>query len=353
MIRSAVFAALLLVLAMLPAHGAPAPVGLFTIVEGDVVVLREAREFAAIEGLPLFAEDIVRSRDSARLARIELEGGTLLDVGPGTEVLLQPRASLAAPADRGAALYLLRGWLKVSAAAAKGATGIEVASPRIGVAMLAGSVVMHAQAQAVLAFVESGRADAIERNDGKPGAMQGLSEGDAFVVRAAGPSALARRPPADLIEGLPRAFADTLPRRAAQWRGRAAVEPAAPIAPSYAELAPWLHAEPAVRTALVKRFSPLAHEPQFRASLVAELRSLPEWGRVLFPEKYRAKTAATASARQRAAQPATASTPPATAATQPPDVNRKANGMLLPPPPTADRTDIASALAQAPKTETP
>jgi hypothetical protein len=320
MIRTALFAALALVLAALPCHGAEPALGLITIVDGDAVVVREAREFAAAEGQALRAEDIVRSRDGTRLARIELDGGTLLDLGPATELLLQPRA-FAAPAEQGTSLYLLRGWLKVTTSAAKGAPGVALASPQVGVARLVGSAVVHVAPQAVLVFLETGHADVLDRTAGKPGAVHALSDGDAFAVGAGMPGALLRRPPPDLLEGLPRAFADSLPHRAALWHGRA-VEPGPLATLRYADLAPWLHAEPALRESFVKRFSPLAREPAFRAGLVAQVRAHPEWGRVLFPERYRPKPAA---------------------------LTRRS----APPAPAPAASGAEAALAQAPRSETP
>ena len=325
MIRPALFAALLLALVTLPVHGAETSIGLFTIVEGDLVVLRETREFAAAEGLRLRSDDIVRSRDATRLARIELDDGTVLDIGPATELLLQPRAFVtpAAPAERGLSLYLLRGWLKVSTTAGKGTSSVALASPQLGVARLAGSVVVRATPQASLVFVEAGQADVFERAAGKPGAAHALKDGDAFAARGAQAGAMLRRPPPDLIEGLPRAFADSLPRRSAQWQGRI-VDAGAGSELAYADVSAWIHAEAALRPSFVQRFSPLARERRFRASLVAELRAHPEWDRVLFPEKYRPRTAALAAARRGIAPPAATHTP------------------------TAEPT-----LAQAPETETP
>ena len=63
------------VLLLLPGLGAAAPsIGMFTIVEGDAVVIRGTQKFAAAEGLPVQADDIVHSGAATRLARIEPEG---------------------------------------------------------------------------------------------------------------------------------------------------------------------------------------------------------------------------------------------------------------------------------------
>lgn len=311
MIRPAVFVALLLAFAAAPAPAAPAAadagIGLFTIVDGELSVLRGTRDFAAAEGLRLHSDDIVRSREGARLARIELEGGTVLDLGPSTELLLQPHA-FSAPADRGVSLYLLRGWLKVTASNEKGSTGVALASPQLGVARVTGSLVVHVMPQASLVFVENGKGDVFERAEGRPTGARTLTAGDSFAARSARAGELVRRPPADLIQGLPKGFVDSLPRRAALLQGRN-VEAIPGNEPAYTELAPWLHAEAALRAAFVQRFSPLARDRRFRAGLVAELRAHPEWDRVLFPEKYRPKTA-TVLARRNAAVPAPASAQP-------------------------------------------
>lgn len=276
------FAALLIAFVALHAPAASVPAqGVFTIVDGELVVLRETRQFAAVEGLRVRAEDIVRSGAGTRLARIELDDGTLVDLGPDTELMLQPHGLAG---DRAAAIYLLRGWMKVTTPAA----GLALATPRLDVRKLAGSAVLRTTPQAALVFVEAGRAELTERADGGAVAGHTLREGDAFAARAATPSATLRRPPADLIDGLPRGFVDPLPRRAAAWKGRE-VEPAAGTAVTYADASPWLHAESALRPGFVQRFTPMARDRRFRASLVAELRAHPEWDRVLFPEKYRPK----------------------------------------------------------------
>jgi hypothetical protein len=312
MIRPAAFiasAALLIACAALPARAAPASIGLFTIVEGDLVVLRETRQFPAAEGLRLRSEDIVRSGAGTRLARIELGDGTLLDLGPDTELLLQPQALAA---ERAAAVYLLRGWLKVTTRVSTpaGAAEVAIASARLDAARLAGSAVLRAMPQAALVFVESGRADVLERAGGKAGASHALKDGDAFAARAASPGAALRRPPADLIEGLPRAFADSLPRRARQWQG-SVVEAGTGTPIDYADASPWIHAEAQLRPGFVQRFAPLARERRFRTGLIAELRAHPEWDRVLFPEKYRPPPAMAGALRPKPSPAELASVPQA------------------------------------------
>jgi len=59
--------------------------------------------------------------------------------------------------------------------------------------------------------------------------------------------------------------------------------------PTYAELEPWLTAEPALRRRFPKRFGARAAEPEFRKALIAHLSSHREWQPVLFPPEINAK----------------------------------------------------------------
>ena len=292
--------------ATLPASGLAASIGIVTIVDGDVTVLRDAQRFAAAEGLRVRNDDVLRTAADTRLARIELADGTTLDLGPDTELLLQPAA--AGPlGERASTLYLARGWLKVGAAREPGVTGI--ASATLDLQRLAGTAVLSLQPGATLLFVESGSATAAEVRDGRAGKPQALADGDALVRHGGEAATIARRPPAALLATLPRAFADSLPRRAARFQARP-VEPGAAVPVSYADAARWINGEPALRVLAVARFKPRAADASFRTALVAELKSHPEWDRVLFPEKYRPKPATVARREAPAAsQPAAAEAP--------------------------------------------
>jgi hypothetical protein len=89
-------------------------------------------------------------------------------------------------------------------------------------------------------------------------------------------------PPAELRGQVPRAFVDTLPRRAERFAGRN-IEPTRPTEVAYAEIAPWVNGEAALRPAFVQRLTPRARDNGFRHALVAEMKLHPEWQPVLFP----------------------------------------------------------------------
>lgn len=295
---------------LLPAWCAAASIGIVTIVDGELAVVRDTQRFAGAEGVRLRSDDILRTGSDARLARVELTDGTTLDLGPDTELMLQPRTG-GAFGERAAALYLARGWLKIGTTGDPGVAG--VASAALDLQRLSGTAVLRAAPGATLLFVETGTAQVAEVQDGRATRAQTLRDGDAFVKRATEAAAAARRPPADLLQGLPRGFVDSLPRRASRFQA-SPVEPGEAVPVAYAEVSRWLNGEAPLRAMAVPRFTPRIADRGFRTPLVAELRAHPEWDRVLFPEKYKPKPVAVAAKR---AAPAASANATATAAPAP------------------------------------
>jgi hypothetical protein len=221
----------------LPAMAAE-PRALLTITDGPAHLLRGALKFDAAEGLTLADDDIVRTTAATRVARIEFADGRALDLGPATQVLLLSERAAQAQGWGGATAVLLAGWAKLSA----GAAVSRLVLPHAVVAGDARGVLLaHSAADgAALAFAESRGLAIVPRGSG--GAEVSLREGESWSRDAASASVRVTARLAGLRE-VPRALADTLPRRAAQLRGNAVeATDGAPI--DAAELAPWSTAEP-------------------------------------------------------------------------------------------------------------
>lgn len=290
--RDALVSLLIVAALALPAVAWPAPIGVLTIVEGEASVLRESRRFPAVEGLRVLPDDLLHTGADARLVRIELAAGGVLDLGPSTRLLLHPRFPAG---ERPAPAYLASGWLKAAAPRGDGkAPGI--ASSRFDVGELAGTVVLLASRERVVAFAEAGRATIVERRDDTALRTHALREGDAYSQRAMRDGAVAPRLPADVAAQMPRAFADSLPRRAARFDGTR-IEPANGSDVEYDDAAPWINAEPSLRGVFRQRWAARARDAKFRAGLVADLKLHPEWARVLWPEKFQPKKPAVVAHR--------------------------------------------------------
>lgn len=248
--------------------------GLLTILDGDAFLLRDASRFALAEGVALQVDDLLEVPESSQLARLELRDGVSLALGPGSKALVGPRL---AGARGGARIYLLTGWLKLSAP-----QGVEarVLSPLLDFSTVGGTVVLSRQPDGVRLFAEAGEVT-VQRSGA---AAQVLKSGELFSLDA-GPGAKPERPgrpsPA-FVAAMPRAFLAELPSRAARWQE----QPTAPrklAALTYADAQPWIDSEPALRRANLARWRPMARDPEFRRGLTAGLKAHPEWEPILSP----------------------------------------------------------------------
>lgn len=256
------------------------PAALVTVVEGTApLVVEGARALVAQPGLRLAAATIIDTQPGTTLVRVEFADGSTLDLGPDTRVMLQP-PGLAGSGPRAPAFYLLQGWAKHSTPAK--AMGAGQLAPQIELTQVAGVTVGRVTPDEALLFVESGRAQLLERRL-KGAAPLGLKGGEQYSRSGAERGVVSPRPSAALLQGLPRSFRDTLPPLAAQFKGRQ-VDPKPAPAPAYAVLKAWLTAELAIRREFPRRFAPLLQEPAFRAGLVKNLSTHPEWEPVLFPK---------------------------------------------------------------------
>jgi hypothetical protein len=222
----------------LPAMAATEPRAVLTITDGPATLLRGAQKFDAAEGLALADDDIVRTTAATRVARIEFADGRALDLGPATQVLLLSDRAAQVQGWAGASAVLLSGWAKLSA----GAAVSKLVLPHAVVAGDARGVLLaHSAADgAALAFAESRGLALVPRGTG--GAEVSLREGESWLRDAASAAVRVSGRLAGVRE-VPRALADTLPRRFAQWSGRTVdAAEGAPI--DAAELAPWSQAEP-------------------------------------------------------------------------------------------------------------
>lgn len=274
----------------------PRPIGTLTILDGEAQMIRDAAAWRMPEGTRLAAGDIVQTAPTARLVRLELAAGPAIDLGPSTRVQFAPQLR-GDPARRTATLYLLEGWLKLTQADAARDDGVLIASQALDVTGVARDVVVAVRGDAVWAFAESGAVTLAPREGGKPLAPLMLKAGE-FLERTEGGKArpeVFARPTGAFLQQVPRAFRDTLPRRAALFKADApAPKRLAPIA--YADVQPWLTAEPDLRRGFVTRWRGAARDAGFRRALDEHLAAHPEWDRVLHPEKYRPRPAAKTAA---------------------------------------------------------
>lgn len=264
-----------------------------TILDGEAQLVRGATRHALAEGVRLSKDDIVETSAKTRFMRIEFADGVILDLGPESRALLAPRFS----GERGkqaSRMHLLHGTAKLSVPKPLAPAAGSFTLGNTDVMSVARSAVFVAQGQELQVFAESGEVSLQERRTGKVAGKATLKNSEFYSRAADGKAGTYARPTGTFIQKLPRAFLDTLPSRAAVFATREV--PPKPLADvGYAEAEPWIDAE-GLRAYFVTRWKPLAQNPAFREGLAANMAKHPEWDRVLFPEKYLPKPAASAPA---------------------------------------------------------
>jgi hypothetical protein len=260
-------------------------VAVITILSVPVTVLRDAAKFEAPEGASLQAEDIVETLPFTSLTRLELDDGTIVDLGPSSRVLLKPHWASAAGSD-GAMVYLLEGWAKVTVGKPTPATKALVSTPSVDLMASAQDAVIHTHGGEAEVFAESGNLTVSVRGpDGKSSQIR-VDAGAFLVRRADGSVSNTPRPAPAFIQAVPRPFMDTLPTRLAKFKGKE-VRLGTPGRLQYADAQDWLNAEPRIRTRFVPRWRELAQDEAFRRALMAQLTLHPEWRPILMPPTVR------------------------------------------------------------------
>jgi hypothetical protein len=215
-------------------------------------------------------------------AQIEFDDGAILNLSGGARAMLT--AAQGANGEPG--VVLQPGWIKFARAKAAKGKPYRYTAPLARLSSSGATGVIHAGPEATEIFIESGAARLVELSkSGAPGAGRDFKGGEFIVRRDGQPVAVASRPSAEFVKAMPGYFRDDLAAFLPRLRNRDA-EPTREHEASYDEVEVWLKAPLAVRRGLRERFKSRAKDGQFRAKLIENLASHPEWDPILFPEKY-------------------------------------------------------------------
>jgi hypothetical protein len=272
--------------------------GVVTIVDGNARVLRGANWSKLAEGARVQDGDVVEAAERAQV-QVELGSGPIVNLAGPAELYAAAAGSREVKQPTAAEVYLPHGWLKL-AAKAPGAT-LRVRSPAGTIAASGAIAVVHAEADTIEAFMESGSAKLSEpAKGGADGAARELKAGD-FAIRGSDrPFATAGAAPRSFVAAMPRHFRDPLPTRAAQYQvARVQLVTERPI--SYAEAEPWLSSP--YRRAFLKRLQPRLADPEFRAPVIAKLQAYPEWRDLVSPAEEQTKEKADTAVPKAADKP--------------------------------------------------
>lgn len=268
--------------------------GTVTILEGDTFIYRGATRLFAVEGVRLESGDLVETAASAFM-QVERPDLSVVQFGPATRAMINAPGAHQKP-DYG--LFVLTGWCKLIGPKTDAAhdTGVDLRTPQFDLPPNPGTVVFQETPTDVTLFVERGEVKLAERQASGGSVAVPLKSGDYYARKAGLRGAVNPGSIQAFLGGMPRGFRDSLPLRIDRFRTQDVRPKDAPDF-VYADVEPWLKAEPTLRKPLVQRWRVKARNPAFRAALIANLRAHPEWDPILFPEKYVKKDAVRHTAR--------------------------------------------------------
>jgi hypothetical protein len=213
-----------------------------TIVEGPGSVVSGAAAYVAAPGMRLQTCDIVRTGAQAILQLEDEDGGQIL-IGPDSLFVVDlPHGGDTVIGPH----FLISGWAKVTAPKRTKPLPYQISTPHVELATPAGVVALRAGTDGSEFFVELGDATATAAS-----ARTAVTAGHLYA-RKAGPGrgAVADNLKNAFVQGMPRAFRDTLPARLAMVKAN---NPRPRAAPDYnpSEVQGWLRAAPELQGCVV------------------------------------------------------------------------------------------------------
>lgn len=227
----------ILLLALAPAPALPAALTI-TFAEQPVRLLRDTGFYVAGRGARLLNGDLLES--AAASIQVDAGNASTVVIGPASRIYFKLDA-------KGPELILLGGWLKIQA----GAVPIRVSSGGLQFGAANHSVIVRASPGKTELFVEEGEAMVDEAGKAPHPAHVAREH---YAVRSAKlPLKILPRAPKDFLSDMPPTFLDALVAVSVEG---AAPAPKADRPATFADVAPWLADDPALRRVIQRRFNP-------------------------------------------------------------------------------------------------
>jgi hypothetical protein len=241
---------------------------------GPFTIIRQSAVYSGSKGVTLLAGDFIETEPGALLV-IGLTGGSLLAIGPSSQVYLLQRPEIPT-------LVVLKGWVKADVRGSAAVPALRVIGTRLGLQSQQAVALMHAADDRDALFDEQGSGTLLLREAGATRTDK-LTEPNQFCFRSEREGVvLQRRPSADFLAAMPIAFRDSLPEQTTAQSQRP-LEARQVRDVTYADIQSLLAMPRDWRTGLVARFRGRLKDPAFFAAMDAHLTQFPEWVPILHP----------------------------------------------------------------------
>ena len=267
------FFLLLMLSAWLPASAAG--IGTATLVSGEVDLLRDGGVYSLAAGVDVFEGDIVKTTDEAH-AQLEMADGSILAVGPASEVYLADYLLEDDQSVSKAAVNLLRGFLRFVTAKLRKNAHYEFNTHTVTLGIRGTEGVIEADSDSTSLQLEEGEVDVHELDDdGAPGEALRVHQGQ-FIQRArAQRTRMLDAAPAEFTSRLAPSLRGRPGRRLGQL-ARRGVNPQRLRNLDADDLRQLYKSNKRVRKNLEKRFRQRMQDPEFRERLKEKRREKRE-----------------------------------------------------------------------------
>ena len=271
---------LLMLGSALPAHGKTGPPtfgGVVSIADGEPFALvRGTTLNTATRGVTLAAGDMVGTSQGAFLV-IEIQGGSLVAIGPSTQVYFMQRSGADTPA-----LVVLKGWVKADIRTGAKGPAVRVLGTRLGIQSHQGVVLLFVDERSDSVFDEQGTGTLLLREEAATRTGRDTAPNQFFVRQERAEVITQPRPSPEFIAKMPIPFRDPLPENASAKLKKAAA-PQFVREVTYVDVQQWLNAPRDWRGGFIARFRGRLKDPAFFAAMDASMSQHPEWQPILHP----------------------------------------------------------------------
>jgi hypothetical protein len=256
---------------------APSLTGLVAIADGEpFTIVRGTSLNTATRGVTLAAGDMIATGPGAFLA-VEMQGGSLVGIGPFTQVYFMQRSAADAPT-----LVVLKGWVKADIRSGPKGPPMRVIGTRLGIQSHQAVVLLYVDERSDAAFDEEGSGTLLLRDDASTRTGKETQANQFFVREERADVITQPRPSPDFVAKMPVPFRDPLPEHASA-KLKKTVTPQFVREVSYSDVQQWLNMPRDWRSGFIGRFRGRLKDPAFFAAMDASMAQHPEWQPILHP----------------------------------------------------------------------
>ncbi|HGM5581477.1 TPA: hypothetical protein ACKP22_003180 [Pseudomonas putida] len=271
--RTALFPLLAGLLHLSPLLAAPANLGVISVAEKPVQLIRATTLYEASAGTRLQSTDYLEAGSAGVL--IDQLAGTRVALGPHTHLYLEQRGNTTH-------LSLLQGWLKLQPLAGVPQGRLQVSTANLALDASKAASVIHADTSGTEVFVEDGMVSVRGPQQApRDAARQVLRREEYAQAKGQGPLGAAGRPSGEFISAMPPAFFDPLPSVAARKLANDPLNKLRDV--TFADASPLLLGPLKPNAgSMATRFAPRLADPAFRQAIVQRFGGTLDWETALY-----------------------------------------------------------------------